>query len=200
MTQTRTEYYTFTDFLELVQEDQKADLIDGVIYMASPENMDHNDLVLWLAGILRAFAEERKLGRVTINKVAFRLGRQAAPEPDVAFVAAERVGLIRRGYVDGPPDLAIEIVSPDSVQRDYELKRRVYDQAGVREYWIIDPDEKRAMFLLRRDAAFVEVQPTGHVFQSEVLPGFNLDVRWLWERPLPAVLATIQRTLGTSRQ
>ena len=59
----RTGPYTFDDFCEMVREDQKADLIDGVIYMASPENTDANDLHGWLVAVMRPYARRRKLGR-----------------------------------------------------------------------------------------------------------------------------------------
>ena len=123
----------FSEFLELIPEDQKADLLDGVIHLASPESSEHNDLLRWLTVVLDLFIEERRLGRLTINKVAYRLSDRTAPEPDLAFVAVDRVDRIKPGYVDGPPDLAVEIVSSDSVERDYENKRRRYEAAGVLE-------------------------------------------------------------------
>jgi len=182
--------------MELIQEDQKADLLDGVIHLASPENSEHNDLLRWLTVVLDLFIEERQLGRLTINKVAYRLSDRTAPEPDLGFVAAKRVDRIKPGYVDGPPDLAVEIVSPDSVDRDYEEKRRRYEAAGVLEYWIIDPLEKSATFLAREGDQFVERLPHEHIYESRVLPGFEFDVRWLWQRPLPATMPIVQRLLG----
>jgi len=62
---------TFNEFLELIREDQKADPLDGLIFMASPVNLDHNDVVSWLSANMRMFVEERRLGRFTINKVAY---------------------------------------------------------------------------------------------------------------------------------
>ena len=187
---------TFSDFLELVQEDQKADLLDGVIYLASPENADHNDLLRWLTIVLGQFIEERRLGRLTLNKVAYRLSDRTAPEPDLGFVAAHRIDRIKSGYVDGPLDLAVEIVSPDSVDRDYEQKRHRYEVAGVLEYWIIDPLDQSATFLVREGDTFVERIPREHVYQSRVLAGLELDVRWLWQRPLPATMPIVRRLLG----
>lgn len=199
-TRTRSGCYGFADFLELIRADQKADLIDGVIYMASPENVDHNDLVSWLGTMLRLFLEERGLGRLTINKVAYRLSEKNAPEPDLAFVRSERSGIIKPGYVDGPPDLAVEVVSPDSVERDYGDKRRRYEAAGVGEYWIIDPDEKRATFLVGGPSGFVEATLDGTSFRSRVLPGLAIDTRWLWQRPLPATLPIVQAMLARSSE
>ncbi|HEY3242122.1 MAG TPA: Uma2 family endonuclease [Phycisphaerae bacterium] len=111
---------TFAEFLETVREDQKADLIDGVIYyMSSPDNTEHNDLICWLVVVLRIFLRRTDLGRLTVDRVAYWLGERQGPEPDIGIVLSERVGLVKRGYVDGPPDVAIEIVSPESIERDY---------------------------------------------------------------------------------
>ncbi len=193
---TRTGPHTFADFMELIREDQKADLLDGVIYMASPENLDHNDVVSWMDRLIGLFLEKRPLGRLTVNRVAYRLSDKTGPEPDLAFVRNERLSILRKGYVDGPPDLAIEVVSPDSADRDYENKRNRYEQAGVQEYWIIDPDERRATFLILHDRRFAEHNPVGGVFESQVLKGFKLDVGWLWQRPLPATLPIVQSFTG----
>lgn len=193
---TRSGTVTFTDFLELIQEDQKADLLQGVIYLASPESPDHNKLVRWVTIVLGSFIEQRQLGELTINKVAYRLSGHTAPEPDLGFVSVDRVDRIKPGYIDGPPDLAIEIVSPDSVDRDYEDKRRRYEEAGVREYWIIDPLEKSATFLVREGELFVERFPPEQMYESTVLPGLTLDVRWLWQRPLPPTMPIVRRLLG----
>lgn len=187
---------TFTEFMELIPEDQKADLLEGVIYVASPENSEHNDLLRWLTILLGTFIEERQLGRLTINKVAYRLSDRSAPEPDLGFVASDRLDCIKPGYVDGPPDLAVEIVSPESADRDYESKRVRYEAHGVREYWIIDPLEHVTTFLIREGGAFVERPPRDHIYESRALPGFSLDVRWLWQRPLPPNMPIVKQLLG----
>src|SRR5205809_39351 len=131
---------TFEDFLELVPDGQKADLLDGVIYMASPDNTDAGGLTSWLGSILKAFVDHYDLGQLYFSRIAYRIGPKRGPEPDLGYVSKRREATRKRGYIDGPPDLAVEIVSPDSVQRDYLQKRAIYEEAGVREYWIIDLD------------------------------------------------------------
>lgn len=199
-TQTRTGPFSFGDFLELVKEDQKADLLDGVIHMTSPESVDHNDLVFWLGMVLGQFVEEGRLGKLNINRVAYRLSDKNAPEPDLGFVSLDRLGIRKSGYVDGAPDVAVEFVSPDSVERDYVDKRRRYEEAGVQEYWIIDPDESRATFLRLESGKFVEVAVKDHVFRSRAVPAFYLDTRWLWQRPLPPSLAIVQEMLAKAAE
>lgn len=199
-TAARKKPFTFDDFCFLVREDQKADLIDGVIYMASPENTDANELFVWLLSLIHDFVEANDLGKVYGSRVAFRLGETNGPEPDIAFVATKSLHRVQRGRVEGPPDLAIEIVSPDSVERDYEKKRRQYQDAGVPEYWIVDElEEKVTLLRLDRRGEYREVRPRGGELHSKVLPGFWLRPGWLWQDPRPKktkVLAEILARTG----
>src|SRR5438105_2261853 len=123
-TTVRSGCFTYEDFCALVRDGQKADLIDGVIYMASPENVEANDLFFWLGTLMYLYVQTKKLGKIHGSRVACRLDDKNAPEPDILFVAEKNRGRVKRGGVEGPPDLAIEIVSPESVERDYDKKRR----------------------------------------------------------------------------
>lgn len=185
----------FEEFLQLIKDGQKADLIDGVIYMASPDNTDANRLNVWLAAILEFFIEDRELGDLFTSRVAYRITSEHGPEPDLGFLPKELATNRRRGFVVGPPALAIEIVSPDSVSRDYILKRALYEKHGVKEYWIIDLDERRATFLCLRNGKFEEISVVDSIFHSEVLPGFWLDIRWLWSNPRPKAAAVVRKLL-----
>jgi Uma2 family endonuclease len=187
-TVTRDKLLTFEDFCRLVKDGQKADLLDGVIYMASPDNTDAGLINGWLYTLMFLFVQGKKLGRLYVSRVAYLLDKHNAPEPDIGFVSTERTGDIQRGRVLGGPDLAVEIVSPDSEERDYEKKREKYEQAGVREYWIID-ELKKKVTLLRLDdkGKYRQARPRKGILESKVLPGFWLRPEWLWQEPLPDV-------------
>src|SRR5262249_39165434 len=151
------------------------DLIDGVIYVASPENLGANDLFGWLFWLISGFVDIRELGKVYGSRVAYRLTDKNSPEPDIGFVATRHFGRLRPGHVLGPPDLAVEIVSPESVHRDYVLKRKQYERYGVREYWIVDEME-RCVTLLRlgSDGKYREVRSRRNELRSKVVSGFWL--------------------------
>ncbi len=195
----RTGDFTYEDFCSLVKDGQKGDLIDGVIHMASPENTRANDLEGWLLMVMRGFVRRRKLGKVYVSRVAYCLDKKNAPEPDIGFVGTANAHRIKSGQVEGPPDLAIEIVSPESVERDYDKKRRQYEHFGVPEYWIVDEDERKVT-LLRLDAKgkYREIRPRKGILTSQILPGFWLDPLWLWQDPLPDELDTVQQLLAAT--
>ncbi|HEV3263308.1 MAG TPA: Uma2 family endonuclease [Gemmataceae bacterium] len=178
--------YVFDDFCHLVKDEEKADLIDGVIYMASPENTAANDLFMWLGGLMYDFAEIRQLGKVFGSRVAFRLDDRNAPEPDIAFVSKKHLRRVLRNRIEGPPDLGLEIVSPESVERDYRTKREQYERARVPEYWIVDEAEEKVTVLrLGAKAKYREVRPSKGELHSKVLPGFWIRPEWLWRKPRP---------------
>jgi Uma2 family endonuclease len=191
-TSTRSSVYTFEDFCWIVRDGQKADLIDGVIYMASPDNIRADELFGWLRTVWSIYVRRMDLGRIVGSRVAFRLSNRNGPEPDIGFVRKERRGRIKSGHVAGPPNLALEIVSPDSVERDYVRKRGQYEAAGVQEYWIVDPLEERVT-LLRLDSSgkYREVRAVKGKLESQVVKGLWLKIDWLWQHPLPDEIDTV---------
>jgi Uma2 family endonuclease len=194
---TRTDRITVEEFYQLVPDGQKADLLDGVIYMASPDSIRSNDLTGFIEYLMRGFNAARKLGgRVFVTRVAYRLSKYTAPEPDVGYVGPNRVHLIRATDVKGGPSAAVEVVSRESKARDYIKKKRAYQKANVTEYWIIDPIKESVEFNRLENGVYqVVALEDGHIFQSTVLPGFWLDVNWLLADPLPNAYDCLQAIL-----
>jgi Uma2 family endonuclease len=104
------------------------------------------------------------------------------------------MGLVQSTYLNGPADLAIEITSPESLLRDRGEKFAEYELAGVPEYWLLDPDRKRADFYeLGSDGRYRLVTPDEEGrYHSQVVQGFWLKVAWLWQDPLPKVLEVVK--------
>ncbi len=188
--------HTFEDFCALVREDQKADLINGVIYMASPENTDANELIGWLFTLMNLYVRRKKLGQMYVSRVALRLADKHGPEPDITFVRTEHLPRVKRGGIEGPADLAVEMVSPDSVERDYYLKRELYEQYGIPEYWIIDEMDQSVTLLRLKEGKYHEVRPRKGELNSKVMTGFWLRPEWLWQGPRPDEIETLEQILA----
>lgn len=188
--------HTYEDFCRIIREDQKADLINGVIYMPSPENTDDNELFIWLVTVMNLFVRRKKLGQIYGSRVALRLAEKHGPEPDIAFVRNENLERVERGGIAGPADLAIEIVSPDSVERDYYLKRELYEEYRIPEYWIIDEMDQSVLLLRIQQRKYREVRPTKGELHSKILPGFWLRPAWLWQAPRPDEIETLETILA----
>jgi Uma2 family endonuclease len=114
----------------------------------------------------------------------------------VAFVAKSRLHLVHERGMEGGPDVAVEVVSRDSRQRDYGEKKQIYQEAGVAEYWIIDPLQRRAEFhrLVEGRYDLVPLEQN-RIFASQAIQGFFLDVDWLFVDPLPKATEKLQEIL-----
>ncbi|MFN4217968.1 MAG: Uma2 family endonuclease [Candidatus Bipolaricaulia bacterium] len=184
---------SYEEFLKLYDEDTHAEWVDGEVIVLSPASSRHQDLSGFLTAILRAYVEAKQLGVVRSAPFQMKLGLSGR-EPDLLFVAQEHLERLKESHLDGPADLVIEIISPESRLRDRGEKLAEYELAGVREYWLLDPDEKRADFyILSSDGRYDRrrPQPNGR-YRSEVLGGFELDTNWLWRSPLPPVLEVLK--------
>lgn len=192
---------TVEEFYRLVPDGQKADLIDGVIYMASPDSRRANRLTGFVFYLFQGFLEARGIGgEVFFSRYACRLSEFSAPEPDVAYVGPERVGLLEPGGMRGGPDIAVEVVSRESRHRDYDDKRRLYEEAAVPEYWIIDPIQQRIEFLVLEEGRYrLAPLESNRIFRSRALPGFWIDVDWLLSDPLPPATQCLQAILADQR-
>jgi Uma2 family endonuclease len=190
----RPQKKTYDEFLAWADEDTLAEWVDGEVVMYSPAGDQHQDICGFLGAILRAFVETHQLGVVRVAPFQMRLARSGR-EPDVVFLAREHLQRLKKTYVDGPADLVVEILSPESAMRDRGQKFYEYEEAGIPEYWLIDPDRERVEFYqLDTHGRYAAVAPDAEgIYRSQALPDFWLDVDWLWQ--LPSLIST-QQMLG----
>jgi Uma2 family endonuclease len=179
------ESISFEDFIATVDEDARVEWVDGQVVPMSPVSERHDEISGFIYAILRGFLRRRKLGgRVVHGDFQMKLGAaNSSRVPDVAYVAPEHLERLENTFVDGPADLAVEVVSPDSRTRDRVEKFREYAASGVREYWLIDPMLRTAeAYRLGADGRYVPVDLGAPPrLTSQALPGFWIDVAWLWE-------------------
>jgi len=177
---------TYEEFLEQLDEDTLAEWVDGEVVYLSPASLEHQDIAGFLNALLRAYVQKHQLGRVIAAPFQMRLLRsERGREPDLLFVANENLHRLHDTYLEGGADLVVEITSAESLLRDRGEKFAEYELEGIREYWVIDPEAKRGdFFVLGADGRYERRREDAEgVYHSEVLSGFRLPVRWLWERP-----------------
>jgi Uma2 family endonuclease len=185
---------TFEEFLDW-SGDTYAEWVDGEVILMSPVSSKHQLLAAFLAALLQFFVEANDLGLVLTAPFLMKLElRPSGREPDVIFIARERLGDLKNVYLDGPADLAIEVISPDSRTRDRRDKFQEYQQAGVREYWLLDPIRKHAEFYRLNEQGSYAAVLIGEddIFRSEVLKGFWLKIAWFWQEPLPSLMSVLK--------
>jgi len=180
---------SFEDFLEWVDEDTRAEWVDGRIIMTSPAGDNHQMIRDFLVKVVGVYVDTHRLGWLCGGFLMKTEVRPSGREPDIVFVAEERRSSVTPTYLDGPADLVVEIISPDSIERDRGEKFVEYEAAGIPEYWLLDPLRQEALFYWRGEDNLYHaapIDPEG-IYRSRTLPGFRLDVDWLWQRPLPAI-------------
>jgi Uma2 family endonuclease len=114
---------------------------------------------------------------------------------DLHFVSKGRSLVVHDTHIEGAPDLIVEIVSPDSVSRDWQRKYIEYEKAGVKESWVIDPRVQRMEAYSNRGKRFAQIPEKDSKIISTLLPKFYLRPEWVWRQPLPPTREAL-RELG----
>jgi Uma2 family endonuclease len=186
---------TYDEFLAWADEDTLAEWLNGEIVMTSPASKHHQQLAGFLEKVLGIYVDQNNLGIVL--SAPFQMKLENGREPDLLFVAAEHLGRLHETYLDGPADLVVEIISPESVGRDRGEKFYEYARGGVPEYWLIDPQLRWVEFYQLEGnhyrPAFGGAEGQYHALS---VPGFWLRVEWLWQEPLPHPLSVLGEIAG----
>ncbi|MFL5383978.1 MAG: Uma2 family endonuclease [Longimicrobiaceae bacterium] len=180
-----TERISFEDFLR-AYDGMHAEWVDGSVVPMSPVSDRHQDIVDFLAALLRHLVEATDAGIIRTSQIAMHLERSARV-PDILFLSAEHLDRRKETFVEGAADLVIEVTSPESRGRDRGEKFYEYEQGGVAEYWLIDPARKSVDLFRRDEHGYYEAvsTPTDTRLESAVLRGFWIDPVWLWSDPIP---------------
>lgn len=181
---------SYEEFMEWDNESIQAEWVNGEVTVFMPPTTLHQRVSLLLSTLLALYARSFNLGEVIAAPFEMRLwpGRSSR-EPDILFLAREHEDELTPKRLEGPADLVVEFISDSSVARDRDDKFYEYQEAGVREYWIIDPrpGKQRADFYQltpRGTYQTVLADANGH-YHAAVLPGFWFDPDWLRQEPLP---------------
>ncbi len=191
----KTAPLTYPEFLSWADEDTLAEWVNGEIVMTSPASNQHQDIADFLTTVLRAYVQSRNLG--IVRSAPFQMKLRNGREPDLLFVKQEHLERLKPTYLDGPADLVIEIVSPESIGRDRGEKFYEYAQGGVPEYWLIDPQRQQAEFYeLQADYYTLRASGREGRYDAFTVPGFWLRIEWLWQEPLPSPVRVLAEIVG----
>lgn len=169
-----------------------AEWVEGEVVLMPPVSDEHNNLDTWLTALVRMFVEARSAGVVRNNMFVRFPKRRRRRVPDLMFIAAAHAARVTPNYVDGAPDLIVEIVSADSRNRDRRDKFLDYEASSVREYWIIDPLLRTVDLYTLVGRKYRAIDPLDGRLRSTVLDGFYLRDAWLFGNALPKVAAVLK--------
>lgn len=172
--------WTYEDYLRLPEDGNRYEVIRGVLYVSPAPAYKHQFVVGELAFALRSFLKERRLGVVLEAPFDVKLpfGIASPVQPDVIFFRTGNTPGWEDKSFEGVPDLVAEVLSPKTRGRDRTLKLQAYEDAGVPEYWLVDPDERTVVVCVLKRGKHTELirGGDGDEVGSSVLPGFRVNV------------------------
>jgi Uma2 family endonuclease len=172
--------WTYDDWLLLPDDGTRYEIIDGELFMTPPPSVAHQTTSGNLHFAMQRFVRERNLGRVLAAPLGVHLPGQPVPfQPDIVYVAEHQQAIISAQYIEGVPDLLVEILSPSNWPYDRKEKFRVYQEASVPELWLVDYRNKTVEVFAWEGGEYVLQQGvlgTGDTVRSRALAGFTVPV------------------------
>jgi Uma2 family endonuclease len=181
-----TEHVTTAEQLLSARGLGRCELVRGELFMMSPAGAEHGRIVVRVTVPLGRFVQEHALGTVFGAETGFQIARDpdTVRAPDVAFVRTERIGDdLGPGFFQGPPDLAVEVLSPDDRAGEVLAKVQDWLDSGCRCVWVADP-RARSVSVCRNRSQIVVLREPDALEGGDLLPGFSLPVAEIFGRGL----------------
>jgi Uncharacterized protein conserved in cyanobacteria len=186
-----TKYITWEEYLQRDHEDTYVEWVDGELVDMSPVNMEDQRKEYFLLRLFGEFLDSHPVGEVFFEGFLMRdRNRPAGRLPDVLYISHGNSYRLKKTYLDGPADLVIEIISPDSRKRDTIEKFTEYEALGVKEYWWIDDENHEIRFFVLNDLGRFEENfaDASGKYMSASIPGFWIKTEWIWPIGRPSML------------
>ena len=170
--------YTVEDYLAIPDEYPRYELLEGeLVEMVSPTSR-HQIVSLNLLRILDPHCRAHNLGIMLTAPLDVILSRNVVLQPDILFISQARKTELIGERITGAPDLVIEILSPTTSARDLNQKRKLYARHGVKEYWIVDPDDEtiEVQRLQGKFFSTTAIFEKGQSLASPTFEGLSVDV------------------------
>ena len=171
--------------------------VNGTVIKMSPVHDKHDKLTRYFAYLLGAYLELRPIGQLRQEPFVMRLqldDKRSNREPDLQLILNSNPRNLTPTFMDGASDIVVEVVSPESKERDYGEKFYEYEQAGVSEYWIIDPLKQHARFYrINAVNAYVLQDTNNNIYQTPLLKDLKIVITDLWQPNLAGPIAIGQQ-------
>jgi Uma2 family endonuclease len=181
---------SYDDLLCMPDDGLRHELIDGVHYVTASPNARHQIVLGRLHGELFVYLKAHpEVGHAFLAPLDVVLSDYDVVEPDLLFIARAALDIVTEENVQGPPTLAVEILSPSTRKRDAQLKRRLFERTGVTEYWLLDPELDSVQAFRRTPEAKLAraaelTSEDADTLTTPLLPGFSLALPDLFREGL----------------
>lgn len=174
--------YTHADLLSFPEDGKRREIIDGDMFVTPAPKLNHQRVLVRLTEVLLGYLSSHPAGELIVSPMDVIFSDFDVLEPDLIFVLNEHKEILK-DWVRGAPDLVVEILSPTTAARDRGVKLRTYARFGVKEYWVVDPEE-RAIEVYQLAAEGYELTSrvaADETLTSPLLPGFRLSTGHLFQ-------------------
>ncbi len=171
-------HYTYADYIA-IDDDKRYEVLEGDIMMVPAPSTLHQRLSWEIGFVIGRFVKENNLGYIFDAPTDVVFAEDVVTQPDILFIGKERASIIEKNAIMGAPDLVVEILSPSSTFNDVVKKRGLYQRYGVKEYWVVFPEEKAIEVATLEDGVyrdFSSAKDEGSV-KSKVLKGLKVELK-----------------------
>jgi Uma2 family endonuclease len=172
---------TYDDFVLFPDDGLRHELIDGEHYVTPSPNTKHQRISINLTVLIGGWLERNPIGQLFHAPFDVVFSNFDVVEPDLLYMSNARAAeVLTAKHVRGVPELVVEIGSPGTRKRDETVKRRLYERAGVSEYWVVDPEIDRIRVYRRQAEGFGRVEElsadAGDILVTPLLPGLEIPL------------------------
>src|SRR6266581_1709839 len=173
---------TYEDYVDLPDDGRRYEILDGELEVSPAPAPRHQAVLGNLFWILHGHVQERGSGRVYCAPIDVILAPSSVVQPDLIFIAAGRESIVTERAIEGPPDLAVEILSPWSGRRDRVAKAALYGRHGIRHYWIPDPVARTLEVYEVKGTEYrrVAVHEGAARVRTTLFPDLEIDLGRVW--------------------
>jgi len=174
--------WTDEEFMALPDDGNRYEIVNGELINMGNSGMEHGYVGTLLSIVVGGYVLSQKLGVVCDSSTAFKMKSGNRRSPDLSFVAKERLQGVKRlpkGYFDGAPDLAVEVISPSNTFEEIHSKLIEYFESGTRLVWVVNPDEQ-SVLVYRRPQPERLLKITDSLDGEDVIAGLTLPVAELF--------------------
>ena len=178
----KVEKYTYLEYA-LLPEGAPYHLINGELIMTPAPGIFHQIILRNLGFRMFNYVENNKLGMILFAPVDVYLDKYNVLQPDIIFINSKRSNIIKKKFIEGAPDLIVEVLSQATSKSDLTRKKDLYEKYGVKEYWIIDPDISSIIIYNYKNNLYTPVdkkEKTG-ILNSTIITGFYVELSHIFK-------------------
>lgn len=172
------EIWTYANYLHLPNDGKTYQIIGGNLIMSPAPSLYHQSISRNLEFIIWEFVKEHDLGEVFDAPVDVIFSPINVTQPDIVYISKSRLNIAQKTGIFGPPDWIVEIVSPSNSEIDIRFKHQIYKSYGVKEYWIVNPEEEMVNVYILKEGGYTlkGVYLKEDTIEVGIIPGLKVDL------------------------